>query len=113
MNSSKINIFAQEVITRLKNYKKKGIIRDIHKLSVKEGRKEFKKIRNFCSSRGSDEVLWAKDMVLNKVNVRYYRGKNNSVQDILPVMLFFHGGGWVLGDLDRHDQVCRKLVNDE
>ena len=27
-------------------------------------------------------------------------------------MLFFHGGGWVLGDLDTHDQVCRKLVND-
>ena len=43
MNSTNINIFAQEVITRLKNYKKKGIIRDIHKLSVKEGRKEFKK----------------------------------------------------------------------
>ena len=51
-------------------------------------------------------------MLLNKVSVRYYRGKNNSVQDILPVMLFFHGGGWVLGDLDTHDQVCRKLVND-
>lgn len=112
MNKTNINIFAQEVITRLKNYKKKGIIRDIHKLSVKEGRKEFKKIRNFFSSQKSDEVLWAKDMVLNKVNVRYYRGKNNSVQDILPVMLFFHGGGWVLGDLDTHDQVCRKLVND-
>ena len=112
MNNININIFAQEVITRLKNYKKKRIIRDIHKLSVKEGRKEFKKIRNFFSSQKSDEVLWAKDMVLNKVNVRYYRGKNNSVQDILPVMLFFHGGGWVLGDLDTHDQVCRKLVND-
>ena len=50
-------------------------------------------------------------MVLNKIGVRYYRGKNNSSKDILPVMLFFHGGGWVLGDLDTHDQVCRKLVN--
>ena len=57
MNNTNINIFAQEVITRLKNYKKKGIIRDIHKLSVKEARKEFKKIRNFFSNQECDEVL--------------------------------------------------------
>ena len=111
MNDNNINIFAKEVITRLKNYKKNGLIRDIHNLSVKEARKEFKKIRKFFSNKEIDQVLWAKNLILNKVNIRYYRGKNNSEQDILPVMLFFHGGGWVLGDLDTHDQVCRKLVN--
>jgi len=25
-------------------------------------------------------------------------------------MLFFHGGGWVAGDLDTHDGVCRRLA---
>jgi len=28
----------------------------------------------------------------------------------LPVLLYLHGGGWVLGSLDTHDQVCRELA---
>jgi acetyl esterase len=27
----------------------------------------------------------------------------------LPAMVFFHGGGFVVGDLDSHDQLCRSL----
>ncbi|MET0189581.1 MAG: alpha/beta hydrolase, partial [Pseudonocardia sediminis] len=27
-----------------------------------------------------------------------------------PVLVFFHGGGWVIGDLDSHDGVCRSLA---
>ena len=26
-------------------------------------------------------------------------------------MVFFHGGGWVIGDLNSHDGVCRSLAN--
>ncbi len=29
----------------------------------------------------------------------------------LPALLYFHGGGWVLGDLESHDGVCRSLSN--
>jgi acetyl esterase/lipase len=29
-----------------------------------------------------------------------------------PGLVFFHGGGWVIGDLDSHDVVCRKLACD-
>jgi len=28
-----------------------------------------------------------------------------------PVLVFFHGGGWVLCNLDTHDPVCRSLAN--
>lgn len=28
----------------------------------------------------------------------------------LPVTVYLHGGGWVLGDLDSHDKVCRRLA---
>lgn len=28
----------------------------------------------------------------------------------LPALLFFHGGGWTLGDLDSHDTLCRQLA---
>ncbi len=29
----------------------------------------------------------------------------------LPVLVYYHGGGWVVGDLDSHDTVCRSLAN--
>jgi len=29
----------------------------------------------------------------------------------LPALVFFHGGGWVIGDLDTHDTLCRELAN--
>ena len=29
----------------------------------------------------------------------------------LPVLVYFHGGGWVIGDLDTHDTLCRELAN--
>lgn len=28
-----------------------------------------------------------------------------------PALVFFHGGGWVIGDLDTHDTLCRSLCN--
>ncbi|HEX5739499.1 MAG TPA: alpha/beta hydrolase [Hydrogenophaga sp.] len=28
-----------------------------------------------------------------------------------PVLLYLHGGGWVIGDLDTHDEVCRRLCH--
>ncbi|MDY0394630.1 alpha/beta hydrolase [Virgibacillus halophilus] len=28
-----------------------------------------------------------------------------------PVLVFFHGGGWVIGNLDSHDDICRTLAN--
>ena len=27
-----------------------------------------------------------------------------------PVLVYFHGGGWVIGDLDTHDTLCRELA---
>src|SRR5262245_24863745 len=28
-----------------------------------------------------------------------------------PALVFYHGGGWVIGDLDTHDGLCRTLTN--
>jgi len=40
--------------------------------------------------------------------VRVYRP--HSAHAVLPALVFFHGGGWVVGDLDTHDHVCRHLA---
>ena len=29
----------------------------------------------------------------------------------LPALVYYHGGGWVIGDLDSHDPLCRTLAN--
>ena len=38
------------------------------------------------------------------VNSRIYRPKRHDIQ--LPCLIYMHGGGWIIGDLDSHDGVC-------
>ncbi|MEY2919314.1 MAG: hypothetical protein RL261_619 [Pseudomonadota bacterium] len=42
------------------------------------------------------------------LNVRIYRPASG-IQ--LPVIVFCHGGGFVLGDLDTHDSICHRLAH--
>ena len=44
-------------------------------------------------------------------DVRFYRGAGTADLGALPCHVYYHGGGWVLGDLDSHDWVCRKIAN--
>ncbi|NNM75164.1 alpha/beta hydrolase [Enterovirga aerilata] len=46
------------------------------------------------------------------IPVRLYRGRGTDADRRLPVLVFFHGGGWVVGDLDTHDVICRALANE-
>lgn len=43
------------------------------------------------------------------IELRCYRP--DSRHQVLPMLVYFHGGGWVLGNLDSHDSVCRALAN--
>ena len=43
----------------------------------------------------------------NGVKLRAY---NPSEASNLPVLMYFHGGGWVIGDIDTHDSLCRRLA---
>ncbi len=31
--------------------------------------------------------------------------------EVLPAVIYAHGGGWVLGDLETHDRLCRALAS--
>ena len=42
------------------------------------------------------------------IPVRVYRPRPGE----LPTLVFFHGGGWVIGDLDTHELTCRTLARD-
>ena len=42
----------------------------------------------------------------------YTPNKLRQTDGLAPCLVFFHGGGWVIGDLDTHDVVCRKLADE-
>jgi len=44
-----------------------------------------------------------------RLPLRLYRPQGGSAGP-LPTLLYFHGGGWVLGNLESHDVICRALA---
>ncbi|MEX0812404.1 MAG: alpha/beta hydrolase [Chitinophagales bacterium] len=52
------------------------------------------------------KIKGLKDTEADGVPIRIYR---DSDETDLPVMIYYHGGGFVVLDLDSHDRVCRRL----
>src|ERR1700710_412323 len=59
--------------------------------------------------RPPPEVAEVRDLTVGGVPARLYRGIEATPGRGL---LYLHGGGWVLGDLNSHDGVCRTLANE-
>jgi acetyl esterase len=43
-----------------------------------------------------------------EIPVRIYRPEGDNAK---PAIVYYHGGGWVIGSLETHDAVCRALTN--
>ena len=43
-----------------------------------------------------------------EIPIRCYRPEGAGP---FPLLVFYHGGGWTIGDLDSHDKECRALTN--
>ena len=48
------------------------------------------------------------DLPGRTIGARFYVPEGSG--DTPPVVMYFHGGGWVLGSLDTHDGTCRELA---
>jgi len=57
----------------------------------------------------TEECHEIRDVDAGGVAARLYSPKPASPTPGL--LVFFHGGGWVIGDLDSHDNICRSLTN--
>ncbi|HZH65854.1 MAG TPA: alpha/beta hydrolase [Flavisolibacter sp.] len=44
------------------------------------------------------------------LNVKLYLLRPSGVKGMLPVFMFIHGGGWILGDFPTHQRMVRDLV---
>jgi len=50
---------------------------------------------------------------LGPIKVRKYSNNLSELPDIKnPLIIYFHGGGFVMGDLESHDLVCRHLCKE-
>jgi len=66
--------------------------------------------------RGSHLVAGRSEMILSISDTSIHHGLpariyRPSAQTGLPVILYIHGGGWVVGSIATHDNICRKLAN--
>jgi acetyl esterase len=114
MQDHELNSDALEIINDVRAAEKSGERTPMYKMNHIQAREAYLAMRGALSP-AAPNISKIIDMKIpvdkQNIKARYYRGINNNKEDKLPVTIFFHGGGWVIGDLDTHDVVCRQLAN--
>jgi len=84
-----------------------------HQLSPKDARQLFRETRP-ASTPTPPQIGMVRDLTadgpLGPIPLRVYRPAGAPASTPLAVLVFFHGGGWVIGDLETHDVLCRQLT---
>lgn len=84
------------------------------KLSLEQAREQFARARApFMASAQEMGALDDRTIpgAAGNLRIRAYRPFGSRPTELLPALVYFHGGGWVFGDLDSHDRLCRELCN--
>lgn len=87
-----------------------GSGKPIEQLPPKEGRAVLSGLQASLKVDISGIVVTEKTIVVDGKNIKLNIVKPENAKDILPVFMFFHGGGWVLGDFPTHQRMIRDLV---
>ena len=82
----------------------------VHTLSAADARRFYRE-RRALTQPDAPALPVVRDLSADgpagPIPLRLYRP---AADGTLPVLLYFHGGGWVIGDLDTHDVLCRQLA---
>ncbi len=81
-----------------------------HTLTPAEARRLYLE-RRFVTQPAAPEVAEIRALRAADVPLRLYRPLGALPGAALPVLVYFHGGGWTIGDLETHDVLCRQLAN--
>lgn len=86
-----------------------------HLLDVESMRRDSAKLI-FAGRPAAPPVEEVHDLVLHRddgppLSARYYRPAGAAAEAVLPVLLYFHGGGWTVGNVPSFDVLCRDLAN--
>jgi len=78
-----------------------------HERSPAEGRAVFAGMQDLMGE--APAVARVHDIEASGIpKIRIYAAQEQTTNQ--PVVMYFHGGGWVLGDLETHDALCRQLA---
>jgi acetyl esterase len=81
----------------------------VHTLSPVEARAMYRERRSFTQP-DPPEMAEVRELRSDTgLPLRLYRPQ---APGMLPVLVYFHGGGWTIGDLDTHDVLCRQLAQE-
>jgi acetyl esterase len=85
-----------------------------HTLPFTEARRFYRERRAFTQPEPG-EVAQVRDLSAEgpygPIPLRCYRPLGSDAAAALPALVYYHGGGWTIGDLDTHDTLCRELCN--
>ena len=83
----------------------------VNELPVDAARLAYKDRRSYSQPLPPD-VAEVKDLRIssNGTSIGLRRFKPTRSQTAQPALVYFHGGGWTIGDLDTHDVLCRQLA---
>ena len=85
----------------------------VHEQTPLEARESYR-ARRFFTQPDAQPVAHVRELTADgphgPIAMRLYRPAPET-SGTLPVLVYFHGGGWVIGDLDTHDALCRALAN--
>lgn len=86
---------------------------DYRHLSVEAARANFAAAQAATVLAASPAMVEIRDIESEwegrHVELRLYRPLESDTA--APALVYFHGGGWVLGSLDSHDHICRMLAS--
>ncbi len=85
----------------------------VHTLSPDDARRYYRERRSFTQpdapavGQVEAHTVAGPDPNRGPIALRLYRPLEGSTPS--PALVYFHGGGWTIGDLDTHDVLCRQL----
>lgn len=93
---------------------KKANLRELWELTPDEARAEYRRRTNRLKI--DVDIHHVEDRRIDgpgsDIPIRIYTPRQVKSGEKLPVLIWYHGGGYVIGDLDTHDSVCRALANE-
>ena len=86
-----------------------------HELTVAQARHSFEKLQ-FVFGGEPEAVASTLEVPMARPDgsallARLYRPLEADPAEALPLLIYFHGGGWCVGSVQSHDSLCRQLAN--
>ena len=92
---------------------KKANLPEVWQLTPDQGREQY--LTRVNKLKFSEPIFHAEDRRIagpgSHIALRIYTPRELKTGEKLPVLMWFHGGGFVIGSLETHDSVCRMLAN--